>query len=141
MMDRPRTVRGPRPVVLAGGDVRPPEACARFWILVGWGMDERGRTRPGRESLQGGAASGRFGCVRCPAGLPRDLGVDAAHVGEVADSGRAVRSSPRCGMPTSLATGLAPTAWTAGLALGAATVAGSLVAGLLGPVAIAAWRS
>ena len=62
--------------------------------------------------MQGGAASGRFGCVRCPAGLTRDLGVDAAHVGEVAGSGRA-------GLP--------------------AVVAGSLVAGLLGPVAIAAW--
>ena len=119
MRGRPRSVNGPRPVVLAGGDVRPPEACARFWIRVRWGMDKRGRTRPGRESLQGGAASGRFGCVRCPAGLTRDLGVDAAHVGEVAGSGRAVRPSARAGLP--------------------AVVAGSLVAGLPGPIAIAAW--
>ena len=36
-------------------------------------------------------------------------------------------------------TPVAPLTWTAGAGLGAATVAGSLVAGLLGPIAIAAW--
>ena len=49
-----------------------------------------------------------------------------------------------CGLPLAVGCrrlwrlGYRRTAWTAGVGLGAVTVAGSLVAGLLGPVAIAA---
>ena len=47
--------------------------------------------------------------------------------------------SPALGCRRLWRLGYRRTTWTAGAGLGAATVAGSLVAGLLGPIAIAAW--
>ena len=56
----------------------------------------------------------------------RGVGFDAADLGVIADGE----------LPEAVSAGPLPRRWTTGVGLGAATVAGSLVAGLLGPVAI-----
>ena len=143
MTDRPQTVRGLRPVVLDGGDVRSPaRACAWFGIRAGWGMDKRGLI-------------GRCG-FRAPAFLWLPAGLVAFAVLRFRPDPAAWESmlllwarSPvavaPCGLPLALGCrrlwrlGYRSTAWTAGVVLGVVTVAASLVAGLLGPIAIAAW--
>ena len=124
MTDRPQTVRGLRPVVLDGGDVRrPAQACAWFGIRVGWGMDKRGLIE-----LCG---------FRAPAFLWLPAGLVAFAVLRFRPAPATWESMLL--MWTRSLTPVAPLTWTAGAGLGAATVAGSLVAGLLGPIAIAAW--
>ena len=70
---------------------------------------------------------------------------DGADDGGVAGSGRTVRTATCARMPRFCwrlwRLGYRRTAWMAGIGLGAATVMASLVAGLLGPVAIAAYAT
>ena len=69
-----------------------------------------------------------------------DVARDGADDCGVAPAGRAVRPAARARVPAALGVvGRRRGAWVAGTLLGAATVAASLVAGLLGPVAIAVY--
>ena len=67
---------------------------------------------------------------------------DAADVGGVAGPGRALRFAAGArDADGSGAWATAAAAWAAGIGLGTVTVAASLVAGLLGPVAIAVYAA
>ena len=143
MTDRPQTVRGLRLVALAGGDVRrPARACAGFGIRVRWGMGKRGLIE------QCGFWAPAF--LWLPAGLVafavlRFRPESAAWESMLLMWARSLTPVAPCGLPLALGCrrlwrlGYRRSTWTAGAGLGAATVAGSLVVGLLGPVAIAAW--
>ena len=135
MIGRSQTVRGPRPVVLDGGDVRPP-GLRLSGIRVGWGMDAHGLTEqcdfraPAFLWLPAGLVA--FAVVRFgpdPATWESMLLMWARSPAPVAP----------CGLPLAVGCrrlwrpGYGRTAWTAGVGLGAATVAG-----LPGPVAVAA---
>ena len=81
-------------------------------------------------------------------GLPEAGGMvdagagDAADDGRIAGPGRALRVAACAGVWRRLwRIGYRRGAWWAGIALGAVTVAASLVAGLLGPVAIALYAA
>ena len=90
----------------------------------------RGQTRPGREGLT--TAVLRFGTEPATWALPPASVVTLLPVAP-------------CGLPLALACrrmwrlGYPLLAWTAGVVLGVVTVAASLVAGLLGPLAIAVY--
>ena len=141
MMGRSRTVRGlrHRRVVIEGGDVRPPG-----WRLV-------------RDSCRMGHGKPiEWLAFRAPAfsWLPADL-VAFAVVRFRPDLAtwesmlfmwaRSPAPVAPCGLPLVLGRrrlwrpGYRRIAWMAGVGLGAVTVAGSLVAGLLGPIAIAVY--
>ena len=120
----------------------PSPACAWFGIRAGWDMDKRGLMElcgfwaPAFLWLPAGLVT--FAVLRFrpdPATWESMLLMWARSLTPVAP----------CSLPPALGCrrlwrlGYRRTTWTAGAGLGAATVVGSLVAGLLGPIAIAAW--
>ena len=138
MTDRPQTVRGHRPVVLAGGDARrPARACARLGIRVRWDMliEREPDKRRGFWPLA---------LLWLPTGVFATAAVlfwaePAAWTPMLPAS--AVSLAP-CGLPLALAClqlwrlGWRRAAWAMGAGLGAVTA--PLVAGLPGPLAITA---